>query len=125
MLFAENLFKINYNIRLTINKLNKYWICILIELEIRSENQKPINKVVSIDLGVKSFSTTYDHDRMISEWGCGGDDEKIKNLCIKYDKLQSKLDKNDFHYTQTGEYHKTKKDKKELQIKNAESSRKD
>ena len=56
--------------------------------------------------------------------GCGGDDEKIKNLCIKYDKLQSKLDKNDFHYTDR-RIPQNKKDKKELQIKNAESLRKD
>ena len=49
--------------------------------------------------------------------GCGGDDEKIKNLCIKYDKLQSKVDKNDFHYTKTGEYHKTKKTRKNFKLK--------
>jgi len=116
MLFAEKLPEINHDMRLTVDKLNRYWICIPIELEIRSENQRPINKVVSIDPGVRSFSTTYDHDGMISEWGCG-DDEKIKNLCIKYDKLQSKLDKNDFHYTKTGEYHKTKKTRKNFKLK--------
>ena len=116
MLFAEKLPEINHDMRLTVDKLNRYWICIPIELEIRSENQRPINKVVSIDPGVRSFSTTYDHDGMISEWGCG-DDEKIQNLCIKYDKLQSKLDKNDFHYTKTGEYHKTKKTRKNFKLK--------
>ena len=44
MLFAEKLPEINHDMRLTVDKLNRYWICIPIELEIRSENQTPINK---------------------------------------------------------------------------------
>ena len=57
MLFSEKLPEINHDMRLTVDKLNRYCICIPVELEIRSENQRPINKVLSIDPGVRSFQT--------------------------------------------------------------------
>ncbi len=115
MVFAESLPKIRHDMRLTVDALNRFCICIPIELEVRSENQGPINKVIAIDPGCRTFSTTYDHDGMVSEWGCG-DDEKIRALCLKYDKYQSKFDKNEFHLKQTGEYHKTRKTRKNFKL---------
>ena len=94
--YAEKLPEIKHDIRIINDILDRYWICIPTELVIRSENQRPKSKVVAIDPGVRTFATTYDNDGDFSEWACG-DDKKIKKLCIKYDQLQSKLNRNEFY----------------------------
>ena len=93
---AETLPEVKHDCRIILDQLNRYYICIPIELNIRPDNQRPkIDKIISIDPGVRSFATCYDPDGIISEWGIG-DIGRIHRLSYHYDKLQSIKDKSKF-----------------------------
>jgi len=89
---AEPLPSVNHDSRIILDKLKRYFICIPIDLEIRSENQRPKTKnVISLDPGVRTFMTGYDPSGITSEWGVG-DSERICRLAHHYDKCQSFMD---------------------------------
>ena len=78
------------------DKLNRWFISIPIELEIRSENQRPENNIISLDPGVRTFMTGYDPEGRVIEVG-KGDIGRIFRLSYKYDKFQSLVDKSKFN----------------------------
>lgn len=89
---AEPLPSVNHDSRITLDKLKRYFICIPVDLEIRSENQRPKTKnVISLDPGVRTFMTGYDPSGITLEWGVG-DSERICRLAHHYDKCQSFMD---------------------------------
>lgn len=91
---AEPLPSVNHDSIITLDKLKRYFICIPVDLEIRSENQRPKTKnVISLDPGVRTFMTGYDPSGITSEWGVG-DSERICRLAHHYDKCQSFMDTN-------------------------------
>ena len=92
---AETLPEVKHDFRIVLDQLNRYYICIPIELNIRSDNQRPkIDKIISIDSGVRSFAICYDPAGIISEWGIG-DIGRIHRLSYHYDKLhQLKINQN-------------------------------
>jgi len=86
--------KLNYDCRLKKTRLGEFYLCLLMPLEIRGENQTPVwNKIeegiISLDPGVRTFSTGYSPSGIAIEWG-KKDIGRIYRLCNALDKLQSK-----------------------------------
>jgi len=97
--------KLEYDSRLVINRLGKFYICIPQPLNIRTENQGPTQSedaVIALDPGVRTFMTGYDPSGQAIEWG-KNDINRIYRLCHIYDKIQSK------HDSLHGKVHKRKR----------------
>jgi len=92
---AENYPAVEHDSRLILDKLNRWWISIPVELEIRSENQRPENNIISLDPGVRTFMTGYDPEGRTIEVGAG-DIGRIFRLSYNYDRFQSLIDKSKF-----------------------------
>lgn len=75
-------------------KLNQFYLCIPMDIEIQSEIQAPIlnsityQSIVSLDPGVRTFMTGYDSRGLVFKWG-HQDISRIYRLCYQYDQLQS------------------------------------
>ena len=94
--------KLGYDCRLQRTRLGEFYLCLLMPLEIRSENQAPQWKsnedgILSLDPGVRTFSTGYSPSGMAIEWG-KGDIGRIYRLCHALDKLQSKWSQSDVRH---------------------------
>lgn len=88
--------KLELDTRIQRTKLGRFFFCLVEEVEIKSENQAPdpINSVISLDPGVRTFMTGYDLKGNIFEWGKGNSERLIK-LGIRADKLKSLIDSAD------------------------------
>ena len=89
-----------YDCRLTINRLGEFYLCIPKPLEIKTDNQGPKFSVVeekkgvgiiSLDPGVRTFMTGYNPSGEAIEWG-KGDINRMYRLCLNYDRIQSERD---------------------------------
>ena len=94
--------KLGYDCRLQRTRLGEFYLCLLMPLEIRSENQAPQWKsnedgILSLDPGVRTFSTGYSPSGIAFEWG-KGDIGRIYRLCYALDKLQSKWSQSDVRH---------------------------
>jgi putative transposase len=92
--------KMEYDCRLTINRLGEFYLCIPRPLEIKADNQGPKFSVVeekkgagiiSLDPGVRTFMTDYNPSGEAIEWG-KGDINRMYRLCLHYDRIQSERD---------------------------------
>jgi len=92
---SEKIPKVEHACRLVLDKLNRWFLCVPVELDIRSENQRPDKNIISLDPGVRTFMTGYDPEGKILEVGAG-DIGRIFRLSYKYDKFQSLVDKSKF-----------------------------
>ncbi len=77
--------------RLVRDRLKRYYICLVRQVAIRSENQAPksTHGVVSLDPGVRTFQTCFDADGLVAEWG-----ESMTKLfqdCYAADRLQKRI----------------------------------
>ena len=81
-----------YDTRLIRTRLNHYYLCIPIPLEVkqiqRPENQGSL-RIVSLDPGVRTFQTCYEPNGLIHEWG-NRDMARIYRLCNQISKLQER-----------------------------------
>ena len=93
---AEEYPEVKHDSRLILDKLNRWFISIPVELEIKSETQRPENNIISLDPGVRTFMTGYDPEGRVIEVG-KGDIGRIFRLSYKYDKFQSLVDKSKFN----------------------------
>src|SRR5205809_5070781 len=91
--------KMEYDCRLTINRLGEFYLCIPRPLEIKADNQGPKFSVVeekkgagiiSLDPGVRTFMTGYNPSGEAIEWG-KGDINRMYRLCLNYDRIQSRV----------------------------------
>jgi len=78
--------------RLIRDRLGRYYICLVRQVAIRSENQAPksTHGVVSLDPGVRTFQTCYDADGLVAEWG-EADMTKLFQDCHAADRLQTRI----------------------------------
>jgi putative transposase len=84
--------QLNHDTRLQRTKLGNFYLCVLDNIEIKSENQAPkVNNIISLDPGVRTFVTGYDPNGNIYEWG-KGDVTRLFKLGCQADKLKSKVD---------------------------------
>ena len=88
--------KLELDTRIQRTKLGRFFLCLVEEIEVKSENQAPdpINSVISLDPGVRTFMTGYDLKGNVFEWGKGNSERLIK-LGIKADKLKSVINSAD------------------------------
>ena len=82
---------INYDFRISRNRLGEFFICIPLPLEVRSENQAPAipkseEGIIAIDPGVRTFCSCYSPSGNTFEWG-KADIGRIYRLCHAVDKL--------------------------------------
>lgn len=90
--------KIDYDFRIVKNRLGEFFICIPLPLEVRSENQapvipNPVDGIVAIDPGVRTFCSCYSPSGETFEWG-KADIGRLYRLCRAADKLQSRWSQN-------------------------------
>ncbi|MCP3663106.1 MAG: transposase, partial [Gammaproteobacteria bacterium] len=78
--------------RLVRDRLGRYYICLVRQVAIRSENQAPksTHGVVYLDPGVRTFQTCFDADGLIAEWG-EADMTKLFQHCYAADRLQKRI----------------------------------
>ncbi|CAJ0842442.1 10088_t:CDS:1 [Entrophospora sp. SA101] len=97
---SEKIPEINYELRLIMNRLGEFYLCIPKTLEIKADNQDPKfsvveeNKgagIISLDPGVRTFMTGYNPSGKVIEWG-KGDISRIHRLCLHYDRIQGERD---------------------------------
>ncbi|CAG8511482.1 1786_t:CDS:2 [Gigaspora margarita] len=89
--------KLNYDCHLQKTRLGEFFLCLLMPLEIRGENQAPHwtkieEGILALDPGVRTFSTSYSPSGLAIEWG-KNDIRRIYRLCHALDKLQKELEK--------------------------------
>lgn len=85
----ENLPDVNNEVTLVHNKKNNSWyLCILVDHEVKTENQ---GRIVSVDPGVKTFLTLYDPSGKVVQFGTGDMKQTLKTLYLKIDKYRSLL----------------------------------
>ena len=83
--------KLDHDARLLRTRLNQYFLCIPVGLDIRSESQAPpaeSHGTIALDPGVRTFMTGYDPEGKMVEWGAK-DMNRIYRLCDATDWLQS------------------------------------
>jgi transposase len=68
---------------------NKYFLCLVLPIEIKSEEEKPKERILSIDPGVRTFLTGYDPSGYVYEIG-KGDMSCIKSLFQQLDHLEER-----------------------------------
>ena len=63
--------KAETDLRVLVDRLGHYYLCLPRQAAIRSENQAPTSHhgVVSLDPGVRTFQTFYSADGQVTEWG--------------------------------------------------------
>lgn len=106
---------LTHDARLIRTRLNKYYLCLPVALDKRSESQAPPAKdhcTIAIDPGVRTFATCYDGKKII-EWGAN-DMHRIHRLCYAYDELQSRWSQKFVPHRQRYRY---KKAGRRLQLK--------
>lgn len=84
---------LNFDSRLIRNRLGHYYLCLPVTIELRGENQAPEgsacrHSTISLDPGVRTFTTDNDADEVVSEWD-HGDMGIIFRLCYAHDQLQA------------------------------------
>ena len=85
---------VDYDCRLVRTRLNQYYLCIPMPLEMASDNQaRQPKRIVALDPGVRTFHTAYDPSGAVMEFG-KGDMKRIKRICDHMDNLQSRLASN-------------------------------
>lgn len=85
----EKLPDVNNEVTLLHNKKNNSWyLCILVDHEVKTENQ---GRIVSVDPGVKTFLTLYDPSGKVVQFGTGDMKQTLKTLYLKIDKYRSLL----------------------------------
>ena len=87
--------ELEHDVRLVKDRLGKYYLCLPVANEIRSENQAPdpqLHSTISLDPGCRTFISGYDADGYLFEWG-KGDMGRIQRLCSYLDRLQSRISK--------------------------------
>lgn len=74
------------------DRLGHYYVCLVRQVAIRSENQAPTSPqgVVALDPGVRTFQTCYDADGLVAEWG-EADMERLFKDCYAADRLQKRI----------------------------------
>ena len=86
--------ELNYACRLQKTRSGKYYLCVPLPLNIQTDIPKPLPttpSIISLDPGVRTFMTCYDPiNQLIIEWG-PGDINKIYDLCLEIDDLQSEM----------------------------------
>lgn len=88
---SQRIPELTHDIKLHIDRCNKFYVLIPIELKSRSDNQAP-ERIISIDPGSRTFLTGYGPDGMV--YHIGKDDiERLCRLNFYKSKLQSKIDK--------------------------------
>lgn len=89
---------LDHDCRIIRNKRGEWYFCMPLPLDKRGENQAPQFQqeeieqgagVVALDLGVRTFQTTFNNKGEIHHWG-PSDMSRIHRLCYHYDQLQSK-----------------------------------
>ncbi|CAG8694434.1 18931_t:CDS:2, partial [Racocetra fulgida] len=110
--------KLNHDCRLQKTRLGEFFLCIPMPLEIRGENQAPQwtrieEGILSLDPGVRTFSTGYSPSGLVVEWG-KNDIGRIYHLCHALDKLQSKWSKKEVRYKKS---YKLKKEARRIRKK--------
>lgn len=78
---------LNYDSRLQKTRLGDFYLCILSPLEMRSDNGES-KGIISLDPGVRTFMTGYDHSGSCYEWG-KNDMDRVTRLAVMSDKLIS------------------------------------
>lgn len=84
-----------HDTRLKRTKNGKFYLCVLNDIELGPENQRPTSSVqnegnvISLDPGVRTFMTGFDPSGLAVEWG-KGDFERIHKLAFNWSRLQSK-----------------------------------
>lgn len=89
--------KITHSFRVVRDTLCRYWICIPIPIEVRSENQAPKSQlwndqILSIDPGIRTFATCYDPSGKVYEFG-RQDVARLYRLSLHLDELYFKRKK--------------------------------
>lgn len=91
--------ELSHDCRLMRTRLGEYYLCLVEDISIRSENQAPkfekgneAEGIISLDPGVRTFMTGYSPRGLSVEWGWN-DMQRIYRLCYRIDKLQSKYSK--------------------------------
>lgn len=82
--------KLPHDSRLVKDKMNRYFLCIPIGMDIKQRSEVP-DKVVALDPGVRTFMTCYDQDGIVTEIA-PGDRKRLFTLAIHASKLQSQRD---------------------------------
>ena len=106
--------KLNYDCRLQKTRLGEFYFCILLPLDIGSENKAPVSvfkkrrarrrseeqpqvavseveqRILALDPGVRTFFTGYSPSGEVVEWGVD-DICRIRRICYSIDRLQSKM----------------------------------
>jgi len=85
--------ELGYDSRLVLEqRMNAFYLCILMPLQVRSENQAPtIKHVIALDPGVRTFMTSYDPNGESIDFA-KHDIGHIYRLCHRLDDLQSRWD---------------------------------
>jgi putative transposase len=92
---AEEYPSCKYDMRMTMDNLGQFYLCIPQPLELKDDNQVPIDteygNILSLDPGVRTFQTGYDPSGKVIEFS-KGDKGRIVRLCHHMDNLQSRID---------------------------------
>lgn len=92
---------LEHDTRLVRTRLGKYYISIQVAIKAPSvdgateENQFGClsgKRVIALDPGVRTFMTGYDKDGVLHEWGTSPSRSRMVRLCLKYDRVRSKMD---------------------------------
>ena len=95
--------KLEHDIKIVKTRLNHYYMFIPVPIEtFKSENQ---GKVVSIDPGIRTFTTCYDAEKGVIEIGKNAN-TKLFRLCYGLDKIRSKIDHTDTRSKKRDKYRK-------------------
>lgn len=83
---------VDYDCKLVRNRLGHYYLCIPQPLVVASENQaRPLERIVALDPGIRTFHTAYDPSGSVIEFG-KGDIGHIYRLFHYMDRLRSAID---------------------------------
>jgi len=78
--------------KITRNRDGKYYLHVSKTTSDIQNIEKPVNKIVACDPGVRTFGTYFDSDGYVFEWG-NADITKIIKKCITIDKIKSQIAK--------------------------------
>ena len=84
--------QVHYECRLIRTHRNEFYLAIPEPVVVKGDMKAPMTRrVVALDPGVRTFQTGYDPAGRLYEFG-KADMEQIFEICIRMDKLQSKID---------------------------------
>lgn len=92
--------QLTYDCRLKKTRLGEFYLCLLMPLELKGDNQAPMftrgieEGIIALDPGVRTFMTGYSPSGLAIEWG-KKDIGRIHRLCRTLDELQSKWTQKD------------------------------